>query len=994
MPDPGSSQPSIVLDLTRGSLRVGDRPVALRPKTWEVLCALIERSGQLVTKEELLDRVWVDTAVTEGILSKSIGELRAALDDSKKAPRCIETVPRRGFRWIASARIISRDTPQSGTRETAAPAAAAVEAVQQASIASAIIGRDAELGRLAASLARARTGKRQLVFVTGEAGAGKTMLIDSFLEDIARGEGNAAVMIAHGQCPETSGAHEPYLPLLDAFERLARDRQYSAAVTTALRRWAPTWVSQMLSLSDTERVASTTAAPLAPGSMLRELATAVDEIARDRTLVLVVEDAHWADLASTDACGTLAKRRDPARLLVIVTKRNAEAVVLNHPIVALRRDLVARQMAEELALQPFGRATLLSYLATRCPGLEEDDAIVECLLHQTAGNPLFVRLLVDEWIAREMIAVSAGGAWTPTGDAQQLRNTVPESLRELLERQIRQLAPGERAVLEAASVRVGEFHAASIAAAIPMDGEEVDSHCERIARRGQLLRACGRAVASDGMLAEKYAFLHATVQNVMADGLSWSKRQRLHRAAAEQLEREHAGRTLAGSALLAAHYEAAGDAALAIMHLRESGRQAMQRDAPRDAIVKLERVLGLIDANPALPDPDAARIATLSYLSHARQLAYGFVDPQVIELWSRTSELATSKENAREQILADSGRIIVACVSGRYTEAEEVIRSALSLSEHVDEIAARKTLYFAAGTTRYRIAAMGDACAIFETALSLEHEHEPVPGADLTALLMSQYAPAVSLSGRPDYVRRLVRESVERSIAYGHYSECVTGTLCAWALCLLHDFTAAAPIAARALEIAEIDSFRTWSTRPLIMLGLAAIDEGRFDEGAAQIREGMEGRKHDGQMVDHSAMCCLYAERMMDCGHDGAEEFLEEAAEFVASSGELYAESEILRLRAKAKRLGGGNLDALEPLLRRALDLANLRGIHWHGLLAATDFASLLLQQGRHAEAQTILEPACAAIAGGAELAAVRRGNELLAAIRLGGGPGTTDKAG
>jgi len=109
VPASSPDSPAIVLDLAAGCLRVDDRTIELRPKTWDVLCALVEGAGRLVTRTELLDRVWPDTAVAEGILNKSIGELRTALADSRGEPRCIETVSRRGYRWIGNARIVARE---------------------------------------------------------------------------------------------------------------------------------------------------------------------------------------------------------------------------------------------------------------------------------------------------------------------------------------------------------------------------------------------------------------------------------------------------------------------------------------------------------------------------------------------------------------------------------------------------------------------------------------------------------------------------------------------------------------------------------------------------------------------------------------------------------------------------------------------------------------------------------------------------------------------
>src|SRR5262249_19279887 len=90
------------LDRRAGRLTSGGMPIALRPKTWEVLQYLVDRPGVLVTKDDLLEAVWPDTSITEAVLTKSIGELRRALGDSVKNPRSIETVSRRGFRFVAT----------------------------------------------------------------------------------------------------------------------------------------------------------------------------------------------------------------------------------------------------------------------------------------------------------------------------------------------------------------------------------------------------------------------------------------------------------------------------------------------------------------------------------------------------------------------------------------------------------------------------------------------------------------------------------------------------------------------------------------------------------------------------------------------------------------------------------------------------------------------------------------------------------------------------
>ena len=426
---------SIVIDLAAERLWVNDEAVALRPKTWLVLRCLVERPGQIFTKDELLDRVWPDTAVTEGTLNKSIGELRAALDDGTQSPGCIATVSRRGFRWVGDARIVrDRDgaaAPATDQPRThAEPLPAAPEEQGEPAVGPEVVGREAELAFLHAALAKAHSGRPQVIFVTGEAGAGKTTLIDRFL---SRLRGDAAVLVAHGQCIETSGQHEPYLPVLETIERLARRPDTAAQVTGVLRRCAPSWLEQLPSLAS-EPQSISSAAGATPGRMLRELTTTIEELAELRTVVLVLEDAHWADLATTDVCNTLARRRDAARLMVVVTMRAAEAMVMDHPILAVCRDLVARRAADEISLSPFVRGELSAYLAARCPGLDSGGHLEDWLLQQTAGNPLFVRLVVDEWISRGMVEEGGPSQWRVARDPEELRRIVPDSLRALLER--------------------------------------------------------------------------------------------------------------------------------------------------------------------------------------------------------------------------------------------------------------------------------------------------------------------------------------------------------------------------------------------------------------------------------------------------------------------------------------------------------------------------------------------------------------------------------
>src|SRR5262249_37491730 len=130
--------------------------VALRPKTFSVLVHLAEHPGELVTKQALLDAVWGNVAVTEDVVRMSIGELRAAFGDARSAARFIETVPRRGYRFVATL--------------GEATGSAIAHAGDQDAV---VVGRGSERAELLAWMGAAMSGGRPVGFVTGEAGDGQ-----------------------------------------------------------------------------------------------------------------------------------------------------------------------------------------------------------------------------------------------------------------------------------------------------------------------------------------------------------------------------------------------------------------------------------------------------------------------------------------------------------------------------------------------------------------------------------------------------------------------------------------------------------------------------------------------------------------------------------------------------------------------------------------------------------------------------------------------------
>src|SRR5262245_24229660 len=337
------------LDVTNECLWHGAQAISLCPKAFAVLKLLVENAGQLVTKQQVLDKVWPGTFVTDAVLKDSIRQLRDALGDDAESPTYIETAHRRGYRFIANL----SGHASGRTNLEAENGAALVQDLQpevgplfDSYTPAGVLGRDTELGKMCGWMKRALAGERQIVFVTGEAGIGKTTLVQALLQ---RTKDIHGILIARGQCLEHYGAGEAYLPVLDGIARLGRSPD-GTQVVDLLRQHAPTWLAQMSSLVSPSERESLRAQMLGATRerMLREMAEALEILTTKAPLLLVLEDLHWSDYSTLDLISYVARRRDPARLMLIGTYRPVEVILGEHALRSLKGELVAHGLCREL----------------------------------------------------------------------------------------------------------------------------------------------------------------------------------------------------------------------------------------------------------------------------------------------------------------------------------------------------------------------------------------------------------------------------------------------------------------------------------------------------------------------------------------------------------------------------------------------------------------------------------------------------------------------
>ncbi|HUI21776.1 MAG TPA: AAA family ATPase [Methylocella sp.] len=590
--------------------RGGDR-VALPPKPFEVLCCLAARAGQLVTKDELLDAVWSNLHVTESSLSVSINALRVALGDDPKRPRYIETVTRRGYRFIAP--VVPSHRRESGQpleTKALAPLARAVPRPRW------WVGRLGPLEELDRVLSHAIAGDRQVVFVTGEAGIGKTALIEMLVERIAgRGIGVLA-----GHCVEHFGTDEAFLPFIEALQAGCGSGN-GPLLLRMLRDHAPTWLAQMPGFLDAEDRAALQSEVFGATRerMLREFCEFVEILSLERPWVVLVEDLHWSDYATLDVLSRFAWRDQKASVLMLVTYRPGDVIAGDHPTRTVHQELQIHGRCRELALDRLSFPEIEQYLTLRFGQATITQALAGRVFQRTGGHPLFVVSLIDYFVAQRVI-FEAEGHWCLAPDETASSAGIPRDLREMIAHQTDRLEFGERRLLEAASAACGEFSAAMLGRALDRDIPEIEQICEGLARKGQVLISAGVAEWPDGTVAGRYAFSHALYQEVLYQRLAPGQRIQLHRRLGQRLEEGYGSRTADVAAVLALHFEEGRDFAKAVRYLGQAAESSTRRFGNREAAIYLTRGLGLVERLPA-KDQLAVRMNLLQQRGRVRRSA-------------------------------------------------------------------------------------------------------------------------------------------------------------------------------------------------------------------------------------------------------------------------------------------------------------------------------------------------------------------------------------
>ncbi len=942
--------PPFRFDPAKPCLLRGEELIPLRKKSLAVLRYLVEHSGRVVTKKELLGDIWPDTYVSAGVPAVCIRELRRALGDEAERPRFIETVPRRGYRFI-------------GKVTTAAES-------EHGSIP--LVGREAELGQLQGWLEKALAGERQVVCVTGEPGIGKTTLVEAFLGKIVA-EGD--LWAARGQCIEHYGAGEAYLPVLEALERLCRTVGGKQLIGL-LRQHAPMWLAQMPSLLDSaEREGlQRRLAGAKQERMLREIAQLLEALTAEKGLVLWLEDLHWSDYSTLDLLSYLARRHERARLLVIGTYRPVEVLTQEHPLRQIKQELELHGNCQELALSFLTDVKVAQYLAARfAPDGDMPLEELAKVIHQrTKGNPLFMVKVVEDLVARELIARQEE-RWVLKGKMEKVAEAVPASLRQFIEQQVTRVGPEERQILEAASVVGMEFSAAAVAAQIDVAMDEVERRCEVLLRREQFLRASGMVEWPDGTVSSRYSFVHVLYQNVLYERVPEARRVRLHRLIGEREETGYGAQAGEIAAELAMHFERGQDYRRAVYYLGRTGKNAVRRNAFREAISYLTTALNLLKTLPDTPERKQQELTLQIAIGVPLAATKGNVAPEVERVYTRARELCQQVGETPQLFPALFGLWRFYLLRAETQTGREIAEQLMRVAQKVKDPGLLLTADRALGETLLWSGEMAKSQSHLEQGIALydpqKHRSDAFlyGGVDSGLHCISFSAHALWLLGYPEQSLKKVREALTLAQGLSHpYSLAFALTFGAQLYQYRREVQVAREWAEEGMALANEQGFPRLQMWASITRGWALAAQGQVADGIVQFRQGMtaygarEPGVHQPYLLGLLAEAYGKVERAQE-GHT----LLAEALAAVEKGDMHVYEAELYRIKGelllaqegKSEKAKGKTAEVLDAdgCFQKAVEIAHGQSAKSLELRAAMSLSQLRQGQGKKKEARQTL---------------------------------------
>lgn len=871
--------------------------------------------------------------------------------------------------------------------------------------------RSREMNKLNDHLAEVMDGKGRVVFITGEAGSGKTALIQEFTRRALNIY--PELLVASGNCNAYTGMGDPHLPFREILEFLTGDVESRWAVGAisreqAIRLWNSMpamarallevgpdlldtfvqrsalfervkasvsedqdWVNRLGELLDRKQVTALNIATQQQISMFEQYTKVLQKLETLNPILMVIDDLQWADKGSVNLLFHLGRRVSGGRILLLGAYRSEEVALgrdgTRHPLEPLinefRRtfgDILVN--LDQILSEDEGRNFVDEFLDTEPNRLNE--SFREMLYKQTQGHPLFTIELLRGLQERGDIFKDPEGFWI-TGSSLNWE-TLPVRIEAAIQERISRLPKTMQKVLEIACIEGELFTAEVIASVMGIDEREVlECLSGDLDRLHSLVRAQSIQRVNNRLLS-RYQFRHILFQRYIYSSLDEVQRAHLHEQVGKALENYYgSGEGAAQIAVrLALHFQIARIDEKVIYYLQLAGDRAMQLSAYHEVITHASHALQLLKNIPESVERDERELALCLTLGNALVGAKGGQIAEVKNTYDRARHLCEKLDKKFELAQVLGGLTIFYYVRGNHHKARELALEANDLAKIIDDPALLMLCNWNVGFVLFCLGEFPDALKYLRQVTEVydfKHHHESLlqlRNSDAGTGAMAYETCCLWCLGYPDQALRRSQLTLEIGKKVAHPFS-LADVHC-FAGCLFHsmrrDAVGLAEEAEELIKTADKSSLVGWLATGMRYRGEALVLQGNISESTELIQNGLAVMRSEEIAIFISGTYATLVEAQLNHGLlEDARERLDEAFAFVEETDERYWEAELFRLKGELLYLEG-EIAGAEACLNKAIKIARTQKAKSLELRAVIGLTKIWGDRGKKKQAHQMLK--------------------------------------
>jgi TOMM system kinase/cyclase fusion protein len=847
--------------------------------------------------------------------------------------------------------------------------------VAEASGFTPLVGRESEVALLLERWAQSQEGRGQVVLLRGEAGIGKSRLVEALRERVRR-EGATRIAFRCSPYYQNSALY-PVIDHLQRFLQWQRDATPEAKLDT-LKRVLRTYrlpledvvplFAALLSVPLPERYPALHLTPQQQRQKTQEalIAWLLEEAERQPVLA-VWEDLHWADPSTLELLGLVLDQAPTARMLTLLTCRPE-----------FRPPWSPQAPVTQVILNRLGHAQIETMIAHLTGGKVLPTAVVQQVVVKTDGIPLFVEELVKMILESGLVREEAD-RYVLTGPLPPL--AIPSTLHDSLMARLDRLSAA-RDLAQLGAVLGREFAYELLQAVSPLD--------EPTLQQGLVQLVDAELVYQRGLPPQsRYIFKHALIQEAAYQSLLRSTRQRYHQRTAQVLEAQFPETVETQPELLAHHYTEAGLAEPAIPYWQRAGQYATEHSAHVEAISHLTKGLEVLQALPDTPERTQQELDLQIALGRALIATKGQAAPDVGQVFNRARELCQQVGETRQFFQVLYGLHHFHIVRAELQTARELGEELLTLAQHIQDPTHLLAAHWTLGGALFCLGKFAPAYKHWEQSLSLydsqqHHTHASLFGWNLGVFGRAWAPHALWALGYPDQALAMSRKALTLAQALSHP---FTLAIALAYTAMFHQFRreprAVHAQAEAAIALCTEQGFAYYLAWGTTMRGWAQVAQSQEEEGLAQMRHGLTALRATGASLRLPYYLALLAEAYGRTGQ--AAEGLTLLAEALAQAHkaeEAWTEPELHQLKGELLlSLSADNQAEAEGCLHQALAVARRQQAKALELRAAMSLSRLWQQQGKRTEACQLLAEIYGWFTEGFDTADLREARALLEAL-------------